>query len=116
MAAAVIIAVLVMLVASGPIMRFIHAHPTVKILALAFVLLIGMALVADGMGFHIPKGYLYFAMLFSVFVEGVNVAIARRRRAHRQPAPAMQGGEHAAGHGHGMQPVPAHSGRRGGDD
>ncbi len=84
MATAVIIAVLIMLVASGPIMRFIHAHPTVKVLALAFVLLIGMALVADGMGFHIPKGYLYFAMLFSVFVEGVNVTIARRRRALRE--------------------------------
>ena len=81
MVAAVIIAVLIMLVASGPIMRFIHAHPTVKMLALAFVLLIGMALVADGLGFHIPKGYLYFAMLFSVLVEGLNVAVARRRRA-----------------------------------
>ena len=80
MATAVIIAVLIMLVASGPIMRFIHAHPTVKMLALAFVLLIGMALIADGLGFHIPKGYLYFAMLFSVMVEGLNVAVARRRK------------------------------------
>jgi predicted tellurium resistance membrane protein TerC len=80
MAVAIIIAVLIMLVASGPIMRFIHAHPTVKMLALAFVLLIGMALVADGMGFHIPKGYLYFAMMFSVLVEGLNVTLARRRR------------------------------------
>ena len=71
---------LIMLVASGPIMRFIHAHPTVKMLALAFVMLIGMALVADGMGFHIPKGYLYFAMMFSVLVEGLNVTLARRRR------------------------------------
>jgi len=82
MATAVVIAVLIMLVASGPIMRFIHHHPTVKILALAFVILIGMALIADGMGFHIPKGYLYFAMLFSVFVEGINVTIARKRRRH----------------------------------
>jgi predicted tellurium resistance membrane protein TerC len=80
MATAVIIAVLIMLVASGPIVRFIHVHPSVKMLALAFVLLIGVALVADGMGFHIPKGYLYFAMLFSVFVEGLNVTLARRRR------------------------------------
>lgn len=80
MAVAIVIAVLIMLVASGPIMRFIHAHPTVKMLALAFVLLIGMALVADGMGFHIPKGYLYFAMMFSVLVEGLNVTLARRRR------------------------------------
>jgi predicted tellurium resistance membrane protein TerC len=80
MAAAIIIAVLIMLVASRPIVRFIHVHPSVKMLALAFVLLIGFALVADGMGFHIPKGYLYFAMLFSVFVEGLNVTLARRRR------------------------------------
>jgi predicted tellurium resistance membrane protein TerC len=84
MAAAVIIAVLIMLAASGPIIRFIHAHPTVKMLALAFVLLIGVALVADGMGFHIPKGYLYFAMLFSVLVEGLNVTLARRRQRARQ--------------------------------
>ena len=80
MATAIIIAVIIMLIASGPIVRFIHLHPSVKMLALAFVLLIGVALVADGMGFHIPKGYLYFAMLFSVFVEGLNVTLARRRR------------------------------------
>lgn len=84
MATAVIVAVLIMLVASGPIMRFIHAHPTVKMLALAFVLLIGVALVADGMGFHIPKGYLYFAMLFSVLVEGLNVTLARRKQRARR--------------------------------
>jgi predicted tellurium resistance membrane protein TerC len=90
MATAVIIAVLIMLVASGPIMRFVHNHPTIKMLALAFVMLIGMALVADGMGFHIPKGYLYFAMLFSVLVEGLNVTVARRRRVrahHVETAP-----------------------------
>lgn len=80
MSAAVIIAVIVMLVASGPIVRFIHAHPSVKMLALAFVMLIGFALVAEGMEFHVPKGYLYFAMAFSVLVEGLNIAIARRRR------------------------------------
>lgn len=80
MSTAVIVAVLIMLVASGPIVRFIHEHPTVKVLALAFVLLIGMALVADGMGFHIPKGYLYFAMLFSVLVEAINVTLVRLRR------------------------------------
>jgi predicted tellurium resistance membrane protein TerC len=94
MATAVIIAVLIMLVASGPIMRFIHAHPTVKMLALAFVLLIGVALVADGMGFHIPKGYLYFAMLFSVLVEGLNVTLARRRR-RAQEAVAQATAEHS---------------------
>lgn len=80
MATAIVIAMVVMLVASGPIVRFIHHYPTVKVLALAFVLLIGVALVAEGMGFDIPKGYLYFAMLFSVLVEGVNVAVARRGR------------------------------------
>ena len=80
MATAIVIAVAIMLVASGPIIRFIHAHPTVKMLALAFVMLIGMALVAEGMGFYIPKGYLYFAMLFSVFVEGLNITLNRRSR------------------------------------
>ncbi len=80
MVTAIVIAVLIMLVASGPIVRFIHAFPTVKMLALAFVLLIGFALVAEGMEFHIPKGYLYFAMAFSVLVEALNVTISRRRR------------------------------------
>jgi len=80
MVTAVIISVLIMLVASGPIVRFIHAHPTVKVLALAFVMLIGTALIADGMGYDIPKAYLYFAMLFSVMVESINVTIARRRK------------------------------------
>lgn len=85
MVAAVIIAVLVMLAASGPIVRFIHAHPTVKMLALSFVLLIGTALVAEGFEFEIPKGYLYFAMAFSVLVESLNVAVARRRKRHAKP-------------------------------
>lgn len=86
MVAAVIIAMLVMLAASGPIIRFIHAHPTVKMLALSFVLLIGTALVAEGFHFDIPKGYLYFAMAFSVLVESLNVAVARRRKRRRSPA------------------------------
>ena len=80
MATAVVIAVLIMLVASGPIMRFIHNQPTVKMLALAFVFLIGVALVADGMGVHVPKGYLYFAMAFSVLVESLNVILSRRKK------------------------------------
>ena len=83
MATAILISVAIMLIASGPIVRFIHAHPTVKMLALAFVLLIGMALVAEGMEFHVPKGYLYFAMAFSVAVEALNVAVARRRQRSR---------------------------------
>jgi len=80
MATSVVIGSIVLLVASGPIMRFINRHPTVKMLALAFVLLIGVALVADGVGFDIPRGYLYFAILFSVFVEGLNIALTRRQR------------------------------------
>ena len=88
MIAAVLISIGVMFAASGPIVRFIHAHPTVKVLALAFVLLIGVALVAEGMEFHIPKGYLYFAMAFSVGVEALNVTIARRRRRAASPGEA----------------------------
>ncbi len=80
MYAAVVIAVGVMLAASGPIIAFIHAHPTVKMLALAFVLLIGTALVAEGFEFHVPKGYIYFAMAFSVLVESLNVTVSRRQR------------------------------------
>jgi predicted tellurium resistance membrane protein TerC len=81
MVAAVIIAVGVMLFASGPLARFVHAHPTVKILALAFLLLIGVTLVADGLGFHIPKDTIYAAMAFSVFVEALNLRARRRRQA-----------------------------------
>lgn len=101
MATAIIIAVLIMLVASGPIIRFIHHHPTVKMLALAFVMLIGMALVADGMGFYIPKAYLYFAMAFSVLVEGLNVTLARRRsRARTMDGTDLAGQERQQAHGH----------------
>src|SRR3954469_24711264 len=82
MIAAVVIAVGVMLIASGPLAKFVHAHPTVKMLALAFLLLIGVTLVADGLGFHIPKDYIYAAMGFSVLVEGLNLRAARRRRSH----------------------------------
>ncbi len=79
MIAAVVIAIIVMLVASGPLSAFISRHPTVKMLALAFLLLIGMALIADGVGFHIPKGYIYAAMAFSVLVEMLNLAARRKR-------------------------------------
>jgi predicted tellurium resistance membrane protein TerC len=80
MIAAVILAVAVMYVASGPVAGFIERHPTTRMLALAFLLMIGIALVADGAGFHIPRGYLYAAMAFSSIVEILNV-IARRNRA-----------------------------------
>ncbi|HXF95207.1 MAG TPA: TerC family protein [Gemmatimonadales bacterium] len=78
MIAAVVVAVLVMLVAAGAISDFVHRHPTVKMLALAFLLLIGVTLVADGLGHHIPKGYVYFAMGFSVFVEMLNLRVRAR--------------------------------------
>lgn len=80
MATAVIIAVAIMLVASGPVVRFVQSHPTLKMLALAFVLLIGVALIAEGFHFHIPRGYIYFAMAFSVLVESLNIVVARRRK------------------------------------
>ncbi|MBI3747808.1 MAG: TerC family protein [Chloroflexi bacterium] len=79
MIAAVIVAVGVMLFASGPLAKFVHAHPTVKMLALAFLLLIGVTLIADGLGFHIPKDYIHAAMAFSVFVELLNLRARRRR-------------------------------------
>ena len=73
-----------MYLASGPVSEFIKEHPTTKMLALSFLLLIGVALIADGAGFHIPRGYIYFAMAFSAGVELINV-LARRNRAVRQP-------------------------------
>ena len=78
MVAAVVLAVLVMLVAAEPISAFVEAHPTVKILALSFLLLIGVSLVADGFGQHISKGYIYFAMGFSVFVEMINIRVRKK--------------------------------------
>jgi predicted tellurium resistance membrane protein TerC len=78
MIAAVVLAVLVMLVAAEPISRVVEDHPTIKILALSFLLLIGMSLMADGLGQHISKGYIYFAMGFSVFVEMINIRVRRK--------------------------------------
>tara|TARA_R110000868_G_scaffold106334_5_gene291668 strand:+ start:622 stop:1356 length:735 start_codon:yes stop_codon:yes gene_type:complete len=80
MVAAVVIAMVIMLWSSGPVARFIQDHPTTKMLALAFLLLVGMALVADGMHFHIPRGYLYFAIAFSILVEVLNLAVQKRRK------------------------------------
>ena len=78
MIAAVIASVLLMMVAAGPIGRFVSAHPTVKTLALSFLIMVGMALVADGLDFHVPKGYIYFAMAFSVAVEMLNLRMRRK--------------------------------------
>ena len=81
MVIAIVLAVGVMMVSADAVGRFVGRHPTVKMLALSFLLLIGMSLVADGMGLHIPKGYIYFAMGFSIFVEILNLRIRERRRA-----------------------------------
>jgi predicted tellurium resistance membrane protein TerC len=78
MIAAVVIAVIVMMAASGSISRFVENHPTIKMLALSFLLLVGMSLVAEGAGQHVSKGYIYFAMGFSVFVEMLNLKIRAR--------------------------------------
>ena len=77
----IMVAVVVMLVASKSIYQFVNRHPSVKMLALAFLLLIGMTLIAEGLGEKIPKGYVYAAMAFSVFVEVLNIGSKRRRAA-----------------------------------
>jgi predicted tellurium resistance membrane protein TerC len=77
MVLAVMIAVVFMMVFAGPISAFVHEHPTVKMLALSFLLLIGMALIADGLDHHIPKGYIYSAMGFSLFVEMLNLRVRK---------------------------------------
>ena len=77
MIAAVVIAVGVMMLAAGPVSHFVERHPTVKMLALSFLILIGVSLIADGLGQHIPKGYIYFAMGFSILVEFLNQRAAR---------------------------------------
>ena len=86
MIAAVIIAIIVMLIFAGPISAFVDRHPTIKMLALSFLLLIGVTLVADGLGHHIPKGYIYFSMAFSLGVEMLNL----RLRAKPQPVSLHQ--------------------------
>jgi len=89
MIAAVAVAILVMYFASEPVGAFIERHPTTKMLALSFLLLIGAALIADGFHFHIPRGYIYFAMAFSAAVEAINVIALRKRR---KPKPQKQSG------------------------
>jgi predicted tellurium resistance membrane protein TerC len=84
MVAAVIIAVGIMLVAAGPIAYFVNRHPTVKVLALSFLLLIGVSLLAEGFDQHIPKGYIYFSMGFAVLIEVLNLRV---RSSHDGTAP-----------------------------
>ncbi len=81
MVTAIVLTVALMMVAAKPIGDFVDRHPTVKMLALSFLILVGMALVAEGAGFHIPKGYIYFAMAFSVAVEMLNIRVRTRRKA-----------------------------------
>ena len=78
MIAAVVIAVIVMMLGAGPISRFVDRHPTVKMLALSFLILIGVSLLGEGFGFHIPKGYIYFSMAFSLLVEFLNMKMRGR--------------------------------------
>jgi predicted tellurium resistance membrane protein TerC len=89
MVLAIVIAVLVMMIAAKPISEFIDAHPTVKMLALSFLILVGVALIGEGLDFHIPRGYVYFAMAFSVGVELLNIQVRKRTaapvRLHRHP-------------------------------
>ncbi len=82
MIAAVVISVIFMMFSAGFVSRFVDEHPTLKILALSFLILIGMSLVGEGLRFHIPKGYIYFAMAFSVLVEVINMRLRRNRPVH----------------------------------
>ncbi|HET7695900.1 MAG TPA: TerC family protein [Vicinamibacterales bacterium] len=101
MVIAVVISVAIMMLAAEPISAFVHRHPTVKMLALSFLLLIGMSLVAEGFDHHIPKGYVYFAMGFSVFVEAINLRVRRKAepvhlREAYVPDPETAGGSKAS--------------------
>jgi predicted tellurium resistance membrane protein TerC len=91
MVAAIVLAVLVMMFLAGPMNDFIERHPTIKILALSFLILVGVALIADAFDVHIPRGYLYFAMAFSVAVEMINI------RMRRKVAPLTLRGPHMSG-------------------
>ena len=84
MVTAVVVAMLIMYAAAGPAGNFMASHPTTKMLALAFLVLIGMALIADGFDLHIPRGYIYFAMAFAAAVEAINVLVSRRRKRGRR--------------------------------
>ncbi len=104
MVIAIVLAVIVMMAAATPVSRFVNDHPTVKMLALSFLLLLGMILVAEGFGQHIPKGYIYFAMGFSIFVEALNLRAKaatpvrlRRPRAHPGAEPRRPSAEPSTG-------------------
>ena len=103
MVIAVVLAVAVMMFAARPIGEFVDRHPTIKMLALSFLILVGFALIAEGLHFHVPKGYIYFAMAFSVAVELLNLRV--RARARRAPAVKLRKAVHeSAGAGEGQAP------------
>jgi predicted tellurium resistance membrane protein TerC len=87
MIAAIVLALMLMLLASGVISSYIHQHPSLKMLALSFLLMVGVTLIAEGLAFHIPKGYIYFAMGFSGMVETLNLLAGGRKRALKAPLP-----------------------------
>jgi predicted tellurium resistance membrane protein TerC len=89
---AILLAVAVMMFAAGPIGRFVDAHPTIKMLALSFLVLVGVALVAEGWGFHIPKGYVYFSMAFAIGVEMLNLRV-RKNQQRKAPVKLRQRGQ-----------------------
>ncbi|MEM8741602.1 MAG: TerC family protein [Pseudomonadota bacterium] len=91
MVVAVVTAVTVMLIAAGPLSRFVNKNPTVVMLALGFLLVIGMTLIAEGFGAHVPKGYIYAAMAFSALIEALNMAARRAKRRKAERAAAAQG-------------------------
>lgn len=107
MIAAIFVAIIIMLVASEALSRFIESHPTTKMLALAFLLLVGVALIADALEFHIPREYLYFAIAFSAAVEALNVTVLKRVVARSQPRPGDEKCPHCGEllpHAHGRPP------------
>ncbi len=87
MIAAMVLALMLMLLASGVISAYIHQHPSLKMLALSFLMMVGVTLIAEGLEFHIPKGYIYFAMGFSGMVETLNLLAGSRKRTGKAPLP-----------------------------
>ena len=83
MVAAIVVAIIVMMIAANPVGRFVESHPTIKMLALSFLILIGVALIGEGLALHIPKGYVYFAMGFSLAVEMLNLRVRSLRNRHK---------------------------------
>ena len=84
MIAAVIVSIVIMMLSANVISGFVNRHPAIKVLALAFLIMIGVALVAEGMDFHIPKGYIYFSMAFAIVVESINIALGSRKKSTKR--------------------------------